>query len=1202
MATTQKLSTELILDAVVSSDFTDAFSTANKLMNDLSKHSNALEKELKELAKGADALDEVGKSSDALRRDMVRLDKQISEVNRSVDKFSDARQHFRNAKIGASALKNELGDLAAFAGKAALGIAGIGTAAAVALSPSQETLEFGDQIARLQIIPEMDDQKLSEIENQLLDLSTHHVNIELPDLTEQFNKLGRKFGIEEAQGLLPELANFQTITGKSITGDFQTDHDALIAALNITSAEQYKKLLEVLAKGVTHANLNLDNIDAGDLGTLVEVFGTDLNSTELQEALLIALKHKELDSEQFADKFREFLTRFDQATFIPEFDPNASEDELQKVLKQQEVAEKNIQVFAKYGLGEDSNLIDLVKTFVSLGEEQRKQLVHDLEPLLGGEVIDVLLSAPQGLETIVRDSALASKLDTNMQEDADKINNTWSAVWQKIGDEGSKATLILQKQFATVFGPELLAGVEKFSDFLSAHQDDIQKFFTGVHDTLSPIIKKVWSAVIAAWPDVKQFALDVWGELRGHWDAIAPVAQWLADKIWGIVKAVGGFLKDHPGLVATVIAGTVAFKAYKIASTAAQTGYDLLAGGVSMLQGHFHRLNAIAIGNQRELANTGNVALSTGRKFLEMGKNMLATKFPRFGTVISGLGKIGTSALGALPGIGAMGAGLWAAMAPILPEVLPIIAAIGAVAAGGYLVYKNWDGISDFFARHFETIRNVLMFVFPPLGLLIGLAGVIKQNWEPLKEFFSTLWETVKLTAIVVWEGIKFIVLGTLVRIKNIWSGITGFFSDLWGGVKGVFMDSPLAPLFSWMVDGIKKVFGPLLGFFTNFWDNVSNMAGRVIGWITDKFDKFNKILNRWFGWLSNKNKEMKEELGFKSEAKVDAKIVDERVGMDKVTDSPTVITPEAKTFIKETYDVNLDKLPVDFANELSGTLLQLETKERMVSTPEELEQVNVIKRDYLTDITRVKEITEVEEERNALEKVEMVLKKDLSVDTLPSDMDFEQPTEYVQQVIQGDSLLKPLSDIYAEQQKQTALLEVFKPKSPIVEMPAQASPVVNLPETAQPIINQPDIVSPDITIQEAIGKPVVNIPEGTQPVIDVAQPALEDLNIPSETEILTPDATVLNVEQITQEQPVFEQPETMPVMPVPASPASTPDAPQTTQIHNETANTDSGTVNITFHMNITQAPGEDGEAFAERVAALIRKELNSAADGFLTQ
>ena len=723
-----------------------------------------------------------------------------------------------------------------------------------------------------------------------------------------------------------------------------------------------------------------------------------------------------------------------------------------------------------------------------------------------------------------------------------------------------------------------------------------------------------------------------------------------------------------------------------------------------------------------------------------MGKNMLATKFPRFGGVVSGLGRIGTSALAALPGIGAMGAGLWAAMVPILPVVLPIIAAIAAVGAGGYLIYKNWDGISSFFSTHFETIRNALMIVFPPLGLIVGFAGVIKDNWAGISEFFGVLWETVKKATAVVWEGIQFIVLGTFTVVKGIWSGITGFFSGIWDSVTGVFMNSPLAPIFSWMVDGIKKVFGPLGTFFTNFWDNISDKVGDMLTFWTEKFEWFNTVLDKAFGWLKKKNDKMKEDLGFKTETKVKTDV--------NADDIPDTITTEAKSFVSETYDINLDKLSSELANELSSVLTGLDFQERAAGTPKELERVNVMKQKFLDDITLALPGIDDRQDKKALEKVAEALKKDLRVDSpyqdSPYQMDFKQPTEFIQQVVKGDNLLKPLGDILIEAKKQTGLLakmvspsvavktegqqpvvnvaptpleqqsplvnvanpnieqthRVVSQASPVVKIPEQMqpvvnvagslqkplksiyteqqkqtaflakmvsptvevtadAPVVNLPETQQavieqprietpvlnqeqpivsipeqtqvsviqqptitaPVLNQeqpivsipeqtqvsvieqPRIETPDITVREApIAKPVVNIPEGTQPRIDVAQPRIADLDIPS-VEILNPDGTVLNVEQLVQEQPVFEtETETVPYTPLPQTPASgTPASPQTTHIENETSNT-SAPVTLNLTMNITQAPGEDGEDFAERVAAIIRKEMNDARDSFLTQ
>ena len=151
-------------------------------------------------------------------------------------------------------------------------------------------------------------------------------------------------------------------------------------------------------------------------------------------------------------------------------------------------------------------------------------------------------------------------------------------------------------------------------------------------------------------------------------------------------------------------------------------------------------------------------------------------KFPRFSGIISGLGRIGASAIGAIPGITAMGASVWASIIPLLPIILPVIAAIGVIAGLGYLIYRNW---------------------------------------EVLKPFFTELWNTIKLSALVAWEGVKFIALSTVSGIMAAWNGIGGFFTDVWEGVKGVFIDSPLAPVFEGIVSGVMAVVSPLTSFFS---------------------------------------------------------------------------------------------------------------------------------------------------------------------------------------------------------------------------------------------------------------------------------------------------------------------------------------------------------------------------------------------------
>ena len=216
-----------------------------------------------------------------------------------------------------------------------------------------------------------------------------------------------------------------------------------------------------------------------------------------------------------------------------------------------------------------------------------------------------------------------------------------------------------------------------------------------------------------------------------------------------------------------------------------------------------------------------------------------------------------------------MGGSLTAAIAPALPVILPVIAAVAALGAAGYIVYRNWEPIKAFFVDNFEAIRTGLLVIFPPLGLLVGFADVIRQNWEGVKELFATVWETVKLLTQGAFEVIKFVALNALLAVTKAWSGITSFFGDLWRGIHDFFIATPLAPVFEWMVNGVKAVVAPLISFFNDFWDNLAAKAGEVLGWITDKFKALNDVLGRALGWLRDRNEEIQEEIKLVSEVDI---------------------------------------------------------------------------------------------------------------------------------------------------------------------------------------------------------------------------------------------------------------------------------------------------------------------------------------------
>ena len=854
----QRLHTSLLLDASLTSGYKDAFSSASKLMSDLNRHSNALEKELKQLGRKADDLDKIGDSSDVVRRDMQKLERQIKSTQRAVGRFSTAKTHFRNAKIGASAFKQELSDMIGFASRAALGVAGIGTAAAVALAPPEELQEFDAALAGIRAISVgVEPSSIERSKAQILELSNFY-GVQASEIAAQFKLLTRSLGFEGATQSIQAALDFQTATGTGIP-EIEEELATARISLGIDTATEMESFLGLLQKAYS-VGIKIENLDLGDLETLTARVGTDVDSDAFQREFLTTIAFRQVDSFQFADYAAAFKEEIDRATLIsPEMDVKA-------ILK----AQNAIQTLEKYGIRAEDGLVGAMRVYQQLNEVERVAFFQELEPVLTAMPAEVIARGSEALPNIEAQVNMALGDTGTLSEASGEMLESWSATWGRIGTTGRNTIGILQASFAEAFGPSTIDGAQRLFDFLSANEDKVKNFFTGVRDGMSPVINKVWSTVKSAWPDIKEFATEAWDELRGHWNTIAPPATAVAQAIWNILRPVLVFVKEHPRLVATVLAGIAVWKAYQIASTGVQTVYDFLAGGVSLLQGHYHKLNATVLGNQRALGNAGNVALDTGRKFLEMGRNVLSMKFPRWSGAISGLTSIGRSAVGAIPGIAAMGGSLWAAIAPVLPVILPIIAAVGVLAGLGYLVYQNWEPLKAFFVDNFETIRNVLTLVFPPIGILIGLAGVIRDNWEPIKAFFAELWETIRLSAGIAWEAIQFVALTAVTSVKELWGGITGFFTEIWTGVQGVFLNSPLAPIFETMVAGIKTVFSPLVSFFSDIWGGISEAANKALGWITEKLDGINKVLGGLMGWFKDKNTELKTDLGIENRTNTD--------------------------------------------------------------------------------------------------------------------------------------------------------------------------------------------------------------------------------------------------------------------------------------------------------------------------------------------
>ncbi|GLK49604.1 phage tail tape measure protein [Brevundimonas intermedia] len=191
-----------------------------------------------------------------------------------------------------------------------------------------------------------------------------------------------------------------------------------------------------------------------------------------------------------------------------------------------------------------------------------------------------------------------------------------------------------------------------------------------------------------------------------------------------------------------------------------------------------------------------------------------------FGPVIAGLTGTGAAAGGAAVGVSAL---LW--------PVLLVVAAVAALAASAFLIYRNWGTIGPWLSKMWTNISSVVqgalrlvagyIMNFTPLGFII-------RNWQPITNFMGALWGFVSEAVGLGVDSIKlhllmFTPLGLIMRN---WGGITGYVGGVWSQVQsGVSIG----------IAAIKSVianFQPLNDFkaaFASVWTYFQELPGRLM-------------------------------------------------------------------------------------------------------------------------------------------------------------------------------------------------------------------------------------------------------------------------------------------------------------------------------------------------------------------------------------
>lgn len=293
------------------------------------------------------------------------------------------------------------------------------------------------------------------------------------------------------------------------------------------------------------------------------------------------------------------------------------------------------------------------------------------------------------------------------------------------------------------------------------------------------------------------------------------------------------------------------------AGTMAASGVLSLGGGA---------LNAAA-----QLATVAAMAEKAGgfMKLFRNGASLVLTPLRMAGGLIKGLGSgllgVGKSVIAFIPRAAAWATTMWSVAAAHIAAYWPIyaiIAGIALVAAGAYLVIKNWDKVKSWFGGAWETIKGWFSGV-PDFfsGVWTSAAALSRTAWNGTTAFFSSMWSSISSSASSIWTGISS-------AFSSGWEFVKGLFTSGFQFVRNLFAQAPewvqaaltvFAPFIGipmqiithW--DEIKTWFTALPEFFSGIWDAVK--SGTIGAWegITGKIAGFVDKLKAPFEWVGDK-------------------------------------------------------------------------------------------------------------------------------------------------------------------------------------------------------------------------------------------------------------------------------------------------------------------------------------------------------------
>jgi TP901 family phage tail tape measure protein len=270
--------------------------------------------------------------------------------------------------------------------------------------------------------------------------------------------------------------------------------------------------------------------------------------------------------------------------------------------------------------------------------------------------------------------------------------------------------------------------------------------------------------------------------------------------------------------------------------------------------------------------------------YAEMLKGTLSVMGAPFRSLGSGVLSLGRSIIGALPALGGWIASMWSAAAATIAATWPILAVIvgvAALAAGVYLIIKNWDAVSAFFINLWNKIAGAFQIAWEWIKAffaslwnslqepVMAFANWIGRIWNSIVSVFTTAWNYVSNFFSAVWSGMANIVSSVANWFGGVWTAIISafttawgyvstFFSNLWNGMANVVLIAAnwFGGVWAAITGAFSAAWNFVGGLFTSIWENIKGVVMGFVDWMTPIIDVILapfRAIGDAIGWIFDK-------------------------------------------------------------------------------------------------------------------------------------------------------------------------------------------------------------------------------------------------------------------------------------------------------------------------------------------------------------